>query len=299
MDKVWLKNIEYKKLLNGFTSWMETLSYAEGTIINTPAHVKEFLFYLENKGCQSIENITTALVKNFFIYLSRRRNHHNPGTLSINTLKSNLGAVRRFSKYLRETGQGNFEVPVQLPDARSHPKTILTKNEIKALYNATDDTILGLRDKAMLTVYYGCGLRRSEGEALNVADVIPDREKIHVRKGKNYKERMIPITQAIKSDLENYLEHARPHLIITKLHEPAFFINIRGKRASGSSLYERLNQLKQKAGIIKPVGLHTLRHSIATHLLLSGMKLDDIGKFLGHNTLESTQIYTHITHEEI
>lgn len=297
MKHLQLKNTEYQKLESGFKEWLQTLNYAESTVMNSPNYVREFLFYLENNNCHFIKNITTTLIKDYFVYLSRRSNHRKPGALSINSLKGRLGAVRRFSKYLRETGQGNFEVPVQLPATINHPKTILTKNEIKALYNEADDTILGSRDKAMLTIYYGCGLRRSEGEALNLKDVMLDKEKIHVRKGKNYKERQVPITPAIKTDLENYLKNARPHLTINSPGQQAFFVNVKGGRMRGHSLYERLKQLSRKAGILKPVGLHILRHSIATHLLQSGMKLDDISKFLGHSSLESTQIYTHLSAE--
>lgn len=161
-----------------------------------------------------------------------------------------------------------------------------------------------MRDTAMLDIYYGCGLRRSEGQALQVQDLGLDKGLLYVRKGKGYKQRLVPVAAAVGLRLHNYLKYARPVLIDTgsSANKEAFFIGSRGSgQVQGSCLYERLKRLMKLTGIYerKPgAGLHTLRHSIATHLLESGMSLEDISKFLGHSTLESTQIYTHIVHEE-
>ena len=292
-----IKNNIYKTLENGFKSWLQTLGYAKTTVKGSPALVKEFFFFLEQKQIFSIEKVTTQLIKAYFIYLSRRRHSKKPGALSNNTLRNNLGALRRLAKYLRETGQGNMEIPVTIPVGHQGIKTILTKQEIKQLYQVADQTALGLRDKAMLSVYYGCGLRRNEGINLDVADIQPDANKLLVRKGKGYKERFVPMTQAVKTGLENYLVHARTILTAGKADETAFFVNVKGTRLSGNMMYERLQQLKEKAGIIKDIGLHTLRHSIATHLLKDGMKIEMVSRFLGHSSLGSTQIYTHIANE--
>ena len=293
-----LKNKTYKNHIGRFQSWLQTLGYAKSTVTGSPAYVKEFLFYLEKKKIQKLGQINNQVTKDYFIYLSRRRNSRKAGALSINTLRNNLGALRRFSKYLRETGQGNLEISVNIPVNRPRIKTILTKNEIKLLYEVTDQTILGLRDKAMLSIYYGCGLRRNEGANLDVTDILLGRNKIFIKKGKGYKERFVPITGAVKEDLEYYIKNARPFLIAENLTETAFFVGRTGNRLSGNMLYERLQKLKEKAGIVKEIGLHTLRHSIATHLLKGGMKIEFISQFLGHGSLEPTQIYTHIIHEE-
>jgi integrase/recombinase XerD len=294
----WPRNNTYKTLESGFTSWLGTLGYAKTTVKGSPALVREFFFFLEQKHIFTMEKVTNQVIKAYFIYLSRRRHGKKPGALSTNTLRNNLGALRRFAKYLRETGQGNMEIPVTIPVDHQGIKTILTKQEIKQLYQVTDQTALGLRDKAMLSVYYGCGLRRNEGINLDVTDIQPDANKILVRKGKGYKERFVPMTLAVKADLENYMLHARITLTAGKANETAFFVNVKGSRLSGNMIYERLQQLKQKAGIIKDIGLHTLRHSIATHLLKDGMKIEMVSRFLGHSSLESTQIYTHLTNEE-
>lgn len=299
MKHLQLKNKEYKNLKNGFTSWLQTLNYAKSTINGSPTYLTEFFYWLEQNKIQSINQINNQVIKEYFIYLGRRKNSKKVGALSTNSLRNNFNALRRFSKYLRETGQGNLDVSVNLPVQTPQIKTILTKREIKSLYQAADQTILGLRDKAMLTIYYGCGLRRNEGVNLNVNDIDFKANKVFVRKGKGYKERFVPITEAIKAELENYTKHARVTLTAENPSETAFFIGTRGKRLGGNMLYERLQKLKENAGIIKEIGLHTLRHSIATHLLKDGMTIEMVSQFLGHGSLESTQIYTHLTHEEI
>ena len=168
--------------------------------------------------------------------------------------------------------------------------------EIKALYNAADETILGLRDRAILDVYYGCGLRSKEGIWLNTSDVMCDKKLMYVRKGKAYKERYVPFTQRQRKDFEIYLKNCRKQLVKDETQE-AFLVNNQGVRIGATTLSNRLKELLKRAGINKQIGLHGLRHSIATHLLQSGMKIEDISTFLGHKNIESTQRYTHVTKE--
>jgi integrase/recombinase XerD len=160
---------------------------------------------------------------------------------------------------------------------------------------------MALRDKAMLTIYYGCGLRRNEGLHIELNDIFWDKQLLYVSKGKNNKERFVPISKAGLKHLENYLYDARP-LLIKDHKEELFFINERGKPMQGQMMLLRLDQLVTRTENItlqeKEIGLHTLRHSIATHLLSNGMKLEKIKDFLGHSSLESTQIYTHLVEEE-
>jgi integrase/recombinase XerD len=105
------------------------------------------------------------------------------------------------------------------------------------------------------------------------------------------------MTTEVKNEIENYLNYGRPALLKNP-NETSFFISERGTRPHGQSLYLRLKQLSEKTELDKEIGLHHLRHSIATHLLQSGMKLTHIAKFLGHDSIESTQIYTHINEIE-
>jgi integrase/recombinase XerD len=202
--------------------------------------------------------------------------------------------LSRQARYLADSGQESFEVRLKLKAEGSKPKAVLTQKETAKLYEATKEDRLGLRDRAMLALYYGCGLRKNEGLAMNQNDILLEKELVYVRKGKGYKERYVPLSGSNKTDIENYLNYSRPYLLNDK-KENALLLNVNGKRLK--TVFERIQKLKAEAKINKPIGSHTLRHSIATHLLQSGMKLEHIQRFLGHSSLESTQIYTHIANE--
>ena len=174
----------------------------------------------------------------------------------------------------------------------------LTLAEITRLYESTADDVLGVRDRAMLAVYYGCGLRLSEGASLEIKDILLDRGVVHVRKGKGYKERFVPLAAANKKALEYYIQYGRPELLQQHATNVLFIGANRGLPMHTQSIYVRIKQLVKKARIKKKVGTHTLRHSIATHLLQSGMKLERIKDFLGHSSLDSTQIYTHLLNDQ-
>ena len=145
----------------------------------------------------------------------------------------------------------------------------------------------------MLSIYYGCGLRKSEGINLEVNDILFERKLVHVKKSKNNQERYVPITASNLKYVEQYIYNARSLLLNEDITEDSLFINEKGRALTGQTLYLRLKQLCEKAKINKQIGLHTLRHSIATHLLQAGIELEQIALFLGHRSLESTQIYTH------
>jgi site-specific recombinase XerD len=175
----------------------------------------------------------------------------------------------------------------------------LTKNEIGQLYEAITDTVLGIRDKAMLAVFYGCGLRLNEGANIELSDINQNNKVLHVRKGKHYKERFVPIAEKNMQEMMLYMDYARKELLQGN-QSTYFFIGAnKGEQMNKQSLYIRIKKLMKKANIKKRAGTHTLRHSIATHLLQSGMKLERIQQFLGHAGLDSTQIYTHLTNEAL
>lgn len=129
-----------------------------------------------------------------------------------------------------------------------------------------------------------------------------EQKTIYVRKGKGYKERYVPFIEKQREDFEIYLKHSRPKLLKGESgDEKAFFIGHQGRRISYNMLLKALKQLQQRTGneILKQkvIGLHALRHSIATHLMQRGMEFELIGQFLGHSNLSSTQTYTHLAHE--
>lgn len=284
-----------EQVINNFRRWLEILNYSPSVSKSRPRLLQEFLQWQEQ---QNINGITPDLIHRWFDYQAERG-------LSLHSLKTYRNALVLYSTYQRETGQESFDVPVSIKGKTLSRKEILTLKEIESLYKATeeypdpgikDNGLLAMRERVILGLFYGCGIRANEGEHVQTEDILLQRSLLYVRKGKGYKERYVPITAKVKRDIEDYLTYARLVLLRKRKHN-TLITGWRGEAMKKSAIYERVQILKDIARIDKPVGLHTLRHSIATHLLQSGMKLEQIARFLGHSSLESTQIYTHIAHE--
>jgi integrase/recombinase XerD len=316
MKKLPITSPHYNYILKSFREWLDVLGYAETTVYSMPHYVREFLHYQEQQGKYQIKEIENKHIKQYYRELKQRGNTRRGGGLSNSYLNKHLQAIQKFSDYLRQSGRlqlPKLYIPTEEDDHQI--KYVLTQEEIHQLYKATDQyeqekeskyvpylyEALAQRDKAMLSVLYGCGLRRNEAVHLDISDIQADKKYIYVRKGKNYKERIVPINATGLTHLQNYLYESRPRFLRNEKEE-AFFISQRGKRMGGQTMLVRLKLLIQRVDNTelqsKEIGLHTLRHSIATHLLQNGMKLEAIAKFLGHSSLESTQIYTHLVEKE-
>ncbi|MBK9321315.1 MAG: tyrosine-type recombinase/integrase [Bacteroidetes bacterium] len=140
-------------------------------------------------------------------------------------------------------------------------------------------------------MFYGCGLRRSEGQALYLSDIDFVTWKVTVRKGKFGKRREVPISVHLQTHFINYLASYHSETYTTKDQAP-FLIDENKKQIHGDRAYQIINQITERANLtFEHVTLHVLRHSIATHLLLNGMSIDYIREFLGHNSLDTTQLY--------
>lgn len=301
--KTTLKTVQYKRLEKGFQEWLDTLGYAASTVYGMPRMLNEFLSWLEKAGTTEIKEIQAGQVKAFLNYFKSRPNQRRAGGLSISHINKQIDTLQKFFKYLKATKQAELNIPLKLIKEEERPeRTVLTKEEIQQLYKATDNSPIGMRDRAMLAVYYGCGIRKAEGIALEISDVLFERRLLYVRKAKNQHERYVPINLKCLQDLEIYIYTARPLLLDETTKTEHLFISERGAAMQGQSLICRLNALKEKTGNPelqnKSFGLHALRHSIATHLLQAGMELENIALFLGHKTLDSTQLYTHLINEQ-
>jgi site-specific recombinase XerD len=289
-----LQSSQYILLLESFTQWLELLNYSVFSIPALSGTVQGFLLYQEATGKLVIEQLMAGDANNFMDLLQNKISRRSGKPLSIGSINKHIQALKLFSKYLRETGRSDTGFALQQLAATRVIPVWLTIAEIQQLYDAIENDLLGIRDKAILAVYYGCGLRLNEGACLEIKDIDTARKILHVRKGKRYKERFVPIAEKNFEEIKLYLDYARPQLIQGQKHEYMFAEAGKGKVMSRQSLYIRIKKLVKKAKIEKRAGTHTLRHSIATHLLQSGMKLERIKEFLGHADLDSTQIYTHI-----
>lgn len=300
-----------------FKEWLDVLGYCDQTIYSMPNYIRGLLHHIEQTGKTQVKDITTQLIKEYYHQELKQRPNlmHKAGGLSNNHLNKHLQAFYTFSDYLRQSGRLTLpRLNIKREEIKKEEVKALSTQEITQLYKACDlfpnttdrkptffYPAMALRDKAMLTVYYGCGLRRNEGLHIELNDILWDKQLLFVRKGKNNKERFVPINKTGLWHLENYQYNSRP-LFLRNDKEERFFINERGKPMQGQMMLLRLNQLIQRTENTelqeRNAGLHTLRHSIATHLLSNGMKIENIKDFLGHSSLESTQIYTHLIEKE-
>ena len=315
MKQLTLHSEAYRYIIASFKEWLQTLGYSEQTVYQLPNYIQEFLFYAESKGYAGLFQITNDLMKEHYYKLKDRGNKRTAGGLSAAYLNKHLQALQKFGDYLRQSARLLLpKLDIQSEEDNAEISDILTQAEIKQIFEVTNQPYeqkkgdkgifyyeaMQLRDKAMLTAFYGCGLRRNEVYHLDIRDIIFEKKILHVRKGKGYKERMIPVTKQSLLHLQNYLYDARPYFCNDK--NEAFLVTQSGKRLDGQMMLIRLKQLIQFTAnaelMQKDIHLHTLRHSIATHLLQNGMKLERIKEFLGHSSLESTQIYTHFLETE-
>lgn len=310
MKNLKIKSEAFQYVEKSFKEWLDILGYASSTVYQMPNYVRELFYWLETeKQITQINQITTPLIKEHYNNLKYRSNQRRSGALSNNYLNKHLQALYKFMVYLRQTGRLTLpHLEIEREDPSPKAIQVLTVEEIKNLYTAAENHInnakfeaIAARDKAMLSIFYGCGLRRNEGYYLDLSDINFDKQIIHVRKGKNYKERFVPFNKTNAKIIENYVFDYRPYFSNAK-EINALFVSVKGYRMEAQSIAMRLKILQQKTDDItlqqKDISLHTLRHSIATHLLQAGMNLEKISQFLGHSSLESTQIYTHLISKE-
>lgn len=311
MKNLPLKNESFRYLEKSFGEWLETLGYADFTVYTLPLHIRELLHYLEKHGLSKINDLSIEDIRAYYETLKVRANSRKSGALSTAHLNKHMQAIRKFCEYLRQVGRLDLG-DLDLKNEKSEDRRVcfLEEPDIRLLFKATTKPyprnartadrfvdVLQSRDRAMLSVFYGCGLRKSEGVNLNISDINWDRSVLHVRKGKRHKERLVPIGKQALKHLQTWVYDDRGYWIHNNQLD-ALFVSERGMRIGGQSLLIRLKCLQQLTEHPelqqKEIGLHTLRHSIATHLLDNGMPLESIRKFLGHSSLESTQIYTHL-----
>lgn len=271
-------------IARNFKIQLERLGYSQGSVQMLPSCLLEFMEFTD----KSINEVQSQDVVAYHQYLQERPNKRSIGGLSEKYISHHIYALKVFFAWQEDSGYINHNpmngFDFKTPEIKQ--REVLTQSEIRQLYNATET----YREKAILSLFYGCGLRRSEGAKLNLKDIDFKNDLLYVRTGKGGKRRVVPMSEKVKQHLENYAQKER----VRETKEAAFMINRIGKRMTGNTFNNCLKTLLHKAGIDKNISLHHLRHSIATHLLESGLSVDYVREFLGHKHLESTQIYTHV-----
>jgi site-specific recombinase XerD len=288
---------QWTLLLQGLRTWLEILGYSELAIPGIMQGVQKFMIWLSENDISNLEQLKATHANEYMAEQRQRLGQRTGRPLTTSFMNKQIQALQLLSRYLRETGKYATGFDLKRVEEHQALPTYLTKAEIEQMYEVTADNILGMRDRAMLAVFYGCGLRLNEGIHLELRDVMTDKQILHVRKGKRYKERLVPMSAKTMQMIKLYMDVGRPQLLQQHQTDRLFLDANKGRPMQRQSLYIRVKALVRRAKIKKKVGTHTLRHSIATHLLQSGMKLEQIQQFLGHSSLDSTQIYTHLSHE--
>ena len=200
MKSLLIKSTHYNYLLKSYQEYLQILGYALQTAKRWPIHVREFLYYLEQQNVQHITSVESKHINDFIIYVKQRKNNNCKGTaLSSSHINQIINAINCFAKYLNSTGKYILDSTPKRASNEITEKIILSIAEAKQLYEATflpyreNSIAIGQRDRAIIAVYYGCGLRRSEGMSLNIADIDLQQQLIFVRKGKGNKQRYVPI----------------------------------------------------------------------------------------------------------
>jgi integrase/recombinase XerD len=273
--------------IQSFKNYLYQVGYSATVQKMLPALVREFI---DQQHITDIVYIEQQQVKSFYEYLQTRPLQNRSGALSEMMISHYVYALRTFFAWLEVTEQVDYN-PIsgmKFKKPQQQRREPLTTTAINQLFAAATT----LQQTALLHIFYSCGLRRSEGELLNINDVHFKKQLLYVRSGKGAKRRVVPMTEKVSKALEAYYLQERTIGTARKAtDEAAFLLNHTGGRMRGEQCNKLLQQLKEKAALQKEVTLHHLRHSIATHLLQSGMSMDYVRDFLGHRFLESTQIY--------
>ena len=216
--------------------------------------------------------------------------------LSPRSLSRMVSAIKAFYRYLNveDYTDLNPSALLEAPRLPRHLPEVLSVDEVDALIEAIElGTDEGERNRVMLEVLYGCGLRVSELTGLHIYDLFLAEGYIRVR-GKGDKERFVPINNRAASLLEMYINEVRPHVAVKKPYADVVFLSRRGTSLTRAMVFTIIRRTAEAAGIKKVISPHTLRHSFATHLLQGGADISDIQLMLGHSSISTTEIYTHI-----
>ncbi len=210
-----------------------------------------------------------------------------------------ISGIKAFYKYLllEEEIKSDPTVLLEAPRIGRKLPEILTVEEIDRLFSFIDlSKPEGPRNKAMLEVLYSCGLRVSELVGLKLTNIYREEGFLRVI-GKGDKERLIPISSRALKEIDNYLPDRHSTRGIDKESQDILFLNRRGKQLSRVMIFTIIKNLKEKAGIEKSISPHTFRHSFATHLIEGGADLRAVQEMLGHESIVTTEIYTHLDRE--
>jgi len=262
-------------------------NFSPYTLTNYRIDLNQFLGYLKEREL-SLFSVERLMAREFLYHLEKRK-------FSRRSLARKISTVRSFFRFLIREGKAQsnpFEL-ISTPKLQKRLPNFLYPNEVEKLLEAPDSkSVLGLRDRALLELLYGSGIRVSEATKLNTTDLDLEEGEVRVF-GKGSKERIALIGSKAREAVRKYLSERG------RTQSKALFLNKRGGRLTQRSVERLIKYYARKTGLNRPVTPHTLRHTFATHLLSGGADLRTVQELLGHASLSTTQVYTHITKEKL
>lgn len=294
-------NTSYIESAKEFLDHLLMLGHSRHGANTKTRYLKEFLHFCETNGTDEIKAITAATINDYYNYIVQRPNKKNGEKLSLKTAYHHTRSIELFFIMLQEKGAVQINPTSTLkfpyPVKTEQERTVLTQAEIKELY----DHCSSYQERAILSLAYGCGLRVSELVAVNIEDIKLRESILIVPAGKFNKRRVVPLSTGVAKDLSDYFYKKR--ILEETTEAKAFILHTRGKRMKKYTYNKILKRIiertKNKSIIEKEISIHNLRHSIATHLLEQKMPLEQVRMFLGHSQLETTEVYTHISQQQL
>ena len=282
------------KLIKHYTDYLRLeQSLSENSVAAYDHDVNLFLQYLQAQGLSvELADIEMQTIENFFAYLYDL----NIGAKSQARI---LSGLKSFYRYLQneEIVEVDPTALISSPSLGRHLPEVLTYDEIQKMIDSIDlSQPNGHRNKAMIEVMYGCGLRVSELIGLQISNIYKNDGFIRVI-GKGDKERLIPIGDGSLRILFNYIEGERLHINVKPKFTDTVFLNRRGSGLTRQMVFLIVKELAETNNIEKSISPHTFRHSFATHLLEGGAHLLAVQQMLGHASVSTTEIYTHVSDE--
>lgn len=253
------------------------------------AYLHDVNLFLQYSNGKDIHSVTPADIEQFTVFILELG-------MSARSQARILSGIKSFFNYLvleKEIEVSPAEL-IESPRLKRHLPDTLSYGEIMAMLDSIDlSTIEGRRNRAMLETLYACGLRVSELVSLSISMLYLDDGFVRII-GKGNKERLVPIGKTAIQQIRSYIENDRCHIPIQKGSENIVFLNKRGTALSRVMVFKIIKETAAAAGIHKSVSPHTFRHSFATHLIEGGADLRAVQDMLGHESITTTEIYTHL-----
>jgi integrase/recombinase XerD len=288
------------RYVDAHCEWLAVTGYAEDTVRTRRRALRTFVAWAHERGLTDPREITKPILERYQRHLYYYRKEDGsplvPGT-QVNLLR----ALKTFFKWATRENHILYNPASELDTPRVHrrlPRHILTVAEVAAILNeAHGADAASLRDRALLELLYSTGLRRKEAANLTRGSIDFIRQVVFVKEGKGGRDRVVPLGSRAAAWLEKYLYEARPQLTV---HDAtALFVTDYGDPISGPYVATRVKRAMALAGIERPGAAHLLRHACATHMLEGGADIRFIQALLGHANLNTTEIYTHVSIEQL